>query len=39
MKQGENMGSAIDLAYKRPDAKELVDLLAKYGGVVSDEAR
>lgn len=39
MKQGENMGSATDLAYGRSDAKEMTDLLVKFGGVVSDEAK
>jgi ankyrin repeat protein len=38
-KQGENLGSAIDMAYGKYNAKELIDLLAKYGGVVSEEAK
>lgn len=37
--QGKNRGSAIDLAYGRTDAKELVDLFVKYGGIVSEEAK
>lgn len=37
--QGRNQGSATDMAFERYDAKELLDLLVKHGGKVSDEAK